>query len=90
MLPTFTTRQQPLQASCIDYLTIWDPKRTSHQMEDAVTVHTAFLDHRGVMGTLHLQIPPPEALSPRWQDPIGSLFSGTPYRNTLSMNGNPE
>ena len=40
-----------------------------HQTEDAVTVHTAFLDHRGVMGTLHLPIPPPEALSPPLRRP---------------------
>jgi hypothetical protein len=64
MLPTFTPRQQPLQASCIDHLTIWDPERISRRTEDTTTVQTAFLDHHGVMGTLHLPIPPPEALSP--------------------------
>ena len=64
MLPTFTPRQQPLQASCIDHLTIWDPRRISPPTKDTISVQTAFLDHHGVMGTLHLPIPPPEALSP--------------------------
>ena len=64
MLPTFTLRQQPFQASCIDYLTIWDPKRISRQTEDTITVEAAFLYHQGVMGTLHLPILSTEALSP--------------------------
>ena len=64
MLPTFTPRQQPLQASCIDHLTIWDPDHISLQTEDTATVKTAFLDHQGVMGTLHLPNPSTEALPP--------------------------
>ena len=64
MLPTFTPRQQPLQASCIDQLTIWYSKRMSRQTDDTLTVQTTFLDHQGVLGTLHLPIPPPEALPP--------------------------
>ena len=69
--PTFTPRQQPGQESCIDHLTIWDPRRISRQIEDTVTVQTAFLDHLGVMDTLHLPImttealPPPRARPPR-------------------------
>ena len=42
MLPTFTPRHQPLQASCINHLTIWDPKHISLQTEDIITVQTAF------------------------------------------------
>ena len=64
MRPTFTPRQQPGQESCIDHLTIWDPRRISRQTENTVTVQTAFLDHLGVMGTLHLPIMTTEALPP--------------------------
>jgi hypothetical protein len=61
MLPTFTPRQYPLQASCIDHLTICDPKHIWCQTEDIVTVQTAFMDHEGVVGTLHLPIMSTEA-----------------------------
>jgi hypothetical protein len=64
MRPTFTPRQQPGNESCIDHLTIWDPRRISRHIEDTVTVQTAFLDHLGVMGTLHLPIMTTEALPP--------------------------
>ena len=64
MLPTFSPRQQPLQASCIDHRTRWDIRRISRQTEDIMTAQTAFLDYQGVMGTLNLPIPLPEALSP--------------------------
>jgi len=64
MLPTFTPRQQSLQASCIDQLTIWNPNHISLQTEDTVTVQTAFLNHQEVMGTLQLPILSTEALSP--------------------------
>jgi hypothetical protein len=64
MLPTFTLRDQPLQESCIDHLTLCDPHRISRQMEDTVIVRTAFLDHHGILGTLHLRILTKEALTP--------------------------
>ena len=32
--PTFLPRQQPLQASCIDHLTLWDPNHITHQIGD--------------------------------------------------------
>jgi hypothetical protein len=38
MLPTFTPHQQPLQASYIYHLTIWDPERISRQAEDISTL----------------------------------------------------
>ena len=63
ILPTFTPRQQPLQASC-HHLTIWGPQRISRQMVGAVTVRTAFLDHHGGLGTLHLPNLTTEALTP--------------------------
>ncbi len=56
MLPTFTPHQRPLQGSCIDHLTLWDPKCISLQTEDTETLPTAFLDHHGVMGILQLPI----------------------------------
>ena len=71
MRPTFTPRQQPGQESYIDHLTIWDPRRISRQIKDTVTVQTTFLDHLGVMGTLHIpimttgELPPPLARPPR-------------------------
>ena len=61
-LPTFTSRQQPVPESCIDHLTIWDAWHISRQAEDTITAQNAFLDHQGVMGTLHLPITPTEAL----------------------------
>jgi len=57
MLPTFAPRQRPLQESCIDHLTLWDPKGLSSQHADLETLPTAFLDHRGVLGTIQLPIP---------------------------------
>ena len=72
MLPTFAPRQRPLQVSCIDHLTLWDPKGLSLQTGDVVTLQTAFLDHKGVMGSLQLPIsiepdlPPPIARPPRF------------------------
>ena len=71
MLPTFVPRQRPLQAPCIDHLTLWDPEGLSLQTDDVETLPTAFLDHKGVMGTLQLPIsigsdlPPPIARPPR-------------------------
>jgi hypothetical protein len=62
--PTFTPRQQLGRESCIDHLTIWDPRRISRQIEDIVTVQTAFLDHLGFTGNLHLPIMTTEALPP--------------------------
>jgi hypothetical protein len=62
--PTFAPRHQSGQESCIDHLTIWDPGCISRQIEDTVTVQTAFLDHLGVMGTLHLPIMTTEELPP--------------------------
>jgi hypothetical protein len=64
MRPTFTPCKQPGQGSCSDHLTIWDPMRISRQIEDTVTIQTAFLDHLGVMSTLHLPIMTTEALPP--------------------------
>ena len=69
MRPTFTPRHQSGQESCIDHLTIWDPRRISRQIEDTVTVPTAFLDHLGVMGTLHLPIMTTEARGVCWHRP---------------------
>ena len=71
MLPIFAPRQRPLQVSCIDHLTLWGPKGLSLQIGDVVTLPTAFLDHKGVMGSLQLpisiepEIPPPIAQPPR-------------------------
>jgi hypothetical protein len=65
MSPTFAPRHQPGKESCIDHLTIWDPGRISRQTEGTATLPTAFLDHLGIMGTLHLpimttaELPPP-------------------------------
>jgi hypothetical protein len=56
MLPTFTPHQRLLHVSCIDHLTLWDPKCISLKTEDTETLSTAFLDHHGVMGTLQLPI----------------------------------
>ena len=69
MLPTLTPRHQPLQASCIDNLTIWGPQRISRQAEGTVTVQTASLDHHGVLDTLHLPILTTEALTPHLARP---------------------
>ncbi len=49
----------------MDHLTIRDPGRISGQIEDIATVQTAFLDHLGVMGTLHLTIMTTEELPPQ-------------------------
>ncbi len=52
--------------------------------KDIITVQTVFLDHQGVLGTLHLPIMSTEALPPppsRWLDPLGSLLSSTRYRS---------
>jgi hypothetical protein len=71
MLPTFTPRQRPLMESCIDHLTLWDPQGLTLQTSDITTIPTAFLDHRGVQGTLSLPIaigpdfPPPSPRPPR-------------------------
>ena len=71
MLLTFAPRQRPLQVPCIDHLTLWDPKGLSLQTGEVVTLPTAFLDHKEVMGSLQLPIsiepdlPPPIARPPR-------------------------
>jgi len=38
------------------------PRHISRQTEDTVTVQTTFLDHQGVIGTIHLPIMPTEVL----------------------------
>jgi hypothetical protein len=71
MIPTFTSRQRPLMESCIDHLTLWDPQGLALQTTGITTLPTAFLDHRGVLGTLSLPIcigpglPPPSPRPPR-------------------------
>ena len=70
MRPTFTPRHQPGQESCIDHLTVWNPRRISHQIEDTVMVQTAFLDHLGVMGNLYLPIMTTEELPPPLARPL--------------------
>ena len=54
--PTIQPRQRPDQSSCIDHLTIWDPRHIARQEDDTQTIPTSFLDHHGVLGRLHLPI----------------------------------
>jgi hypothetical protein len=75
-LPTFTPRQHPLHASCIDHLTIWDPRRISHQKEDTFTLPTAFPDHHGGLGSLSLPILTTAALTP----PLAKPFRVSRFR----------
>jgi hypothetical protein len=58
--PTFLPPSKPDQATCIDHLTIWDPKDIVIQSEPTLTIPTSFLDHSGVLGraSLPLLIPP--------------------------------
>jgi hypothetical protein len=54
--PTFTPRQRPKHATCIDHISIWDPHHLSRQVVDTQTLPSAFLDHNEVLGWIHLPI----------------------------------
>ena len=58
--PTFLPPSKPDQASCINHITMWDPKGLATQSEPTQTIATSFLDHNGVLGkvSLPLLIPP--------------------------------
>ena len=59
--PTFLPPSKPEQASCIDHITMWDPKGLATQSEPTLTIATSFLDHSEVLGKilLPLLITPP-------------------------------
>ena len=63
-IPTFLPHQQPNQATCIDHLTIWDPDHITQQIGVTQPIHSAFLDHNGVMGRMFIPILTAEAVSP--------------------------
>ena len=62
--PTFLPRQQPLQASCIDHLTLCDPKHIIRQIGNTQNISSAFLDHHGVLGRMSLPIFISAAIAP--------------------------
>jgi hypothetical protein len=72
--PTFLPRQQPLQASCIDHLTLWDPKHLTHQIGNTQTIPSVFLDHHGVLGRISLPILTSAAIA---HPPIPTASKGT-------------
>ncbi len=55
---------QPCIATCIDHLTIWDPRHLSDRIGDIVTLSTSFLDHKGVLGTIHFPVLTEKATAP--------------------------
>jgi hypothetical protein len=70
--PTFTPRHHIEQATCVDHLVIWDPHHMSIQTEDTQTLPSAFLDHNGVLGRIHLPLLSSEAVAPPRQGPAGT------------------
>jgi hypothetical protein len=54
--PILTPLHQPSVATSIDHLPIWDSGHLYEQIGDVVTLSTSFLDHKGVLGTLHLSV----------------------------------
>jgi hypothetical protein len=62
--PTFLPRQQPLHASCIDHLTLLDPKHITHQIGNTQNIPSAFLDHHGVLRRISLAILTSAAIAP--------------------------
>ena len=53
---TFIPPHHPGQATCIDHLTIWDPKHLADQIEGTTTLTTSFFDHKGVLGTIRIPV----------------------------------
>ena len=86
---TFQPRQQPNQASCIDHLTLWDPKHISHQIGITQTIHSPFLDHHSVMGRISIPILTAAAIAPPRHNLRGYRCSNTLFRNIPWKNGNP-
>jgi hypothetical protein len=60
MTPTFLPPSRLDQASCIDHIAMWDPRKLTTQIGPTQTIATSFLDHNGVLGkvSLPLLIPP--------------------------------
>ncbi len=69
--PTFTHPHHPCTATCIDHLTVWDPRHLTNQIRKAITLLTPFLYHKGVLETILLSVlteeatVPPPARTPR-------------------------
>jgi hypothetical protein len=55
---------QPGVATCIDHLTMWDPRQLSTQIGDITTLSTSFLDHKGVLGNIRIPVLTKEATAP--------------------------
>ena len=53
--PTFVPPHLPGVATCIDHLTIWDPRHLSEQIVTP-SPSPPLLDHKGVMWTMHLPV----------------------------------
>ena len=82
--PAFQPRQQPNQASRIDHLTLWDPKNITHQIGVTQTIHSAFLDHHGVMGRISIPILTAAAIAPpNPQPPRVPMFQYSIPEHTL-------
>jgi len=47
--PTFTPPHQPNLATCIDHLTIWDPRHLADQIGGTISLRTSILDYKGVL-----------------------------------------
>ena len=64
MTPTFQPCHRPDQSSCIDHLTIWDPRHIARQKGATQTIPSAFLNHHGLLGRVHLPILTAEDIVP--------------------------
>jgi len=68
---TFTPSHQPGQATCIDHLTIWDPRHLADQIGGTTTLTSSFSVHKGVLGIIHIPVltgevsTPPPTMTPR-------------------------
>jgi hypothetical protein len=61
---TFVPPLQPDTATCIDHLTIWDPRQLSTQIGDTTILSTSFFDHKGVPGIIHIPVLTEEVIAP--------------------------
>jgi hypothetical protein len=81
MLSTFTPRQHPLHASCIDHITTWDPIRISRQTEEIIYGPNR---HFGPPGG-HGYPTPPDPAHGGFVPPVGKTTQSPPL--TVSHTG---
>jgi len=54
--PAYVPLLQPGVATCIDHLTMWDPRQLSTQIGDTTTLSTSFFYHKGALGTIRIPV----------------------------------